>query len=131
MNGANKEPWRMTQEEYKQFSIENDIELQMLIEDGFDVYVGKEHADIIDKAIKGGKPVPANVKAQYPQLVPSTISKPDESWKMTKQQAIGKATTQEAIDYKAGVHERSVKRAISEGKPVPANVLRDYHITSS
>ena len=121
-----KEPWQMTKQEYKQHLIETDIETQRFIEEGFEVDVGKEHADIVSKAIKEGKPVPDNVKAQYPQLVPSVIAKPAQSWKMTKQEFIGKATTKEAIDFKAGVHERAVKKALSEGKPVPAEVLADY-----
>jgi len=121
-----KQPWQMTKGEYTQYRISLDPKMQDAIEEGFKVDFNKEYADEVIKALKEGKPVPADIRAQYSQYAPSGITKPSESWRMTKGKFIGKATTQSAINYKAGVHERAVKQALSEGKPVPPEVLEDY-----
>ena len=83
------------------------------------------HRDQVVLAMAQGKPVSPEVLKDYPDL----IAKKKEPWEMTQEEywragAGGKAYEGRGTsDYN---HKEAVYKAIIEGKPVSANVLKDY-----
>ena len=60
---AKKEPWEMTQEEYK-------MDLRLYIENLYDKrQLPEMHKNEIKRAINKGKRIPPEVLAEYPELV--------------------------------------------------------------
>lgn len=123
---AAKEPWEMTQEEYRNFSIAKDVRLQAELLEGAEIDITAKHGQLVKEAIDRGEKVPDKVLAQYPSLEPAGVFEEDVRWKMTQEEFIGSATTPEARRTKAIMHRIAVKQALTEGKPVPRAVLEEY-----
>jgi len=120
-------------------------------------YGYEAHKTVIAKALKEGKPVPAEVLKDYPELgkkpkpeaKPSTESR--EPWKMTKSEFVKQATVSDKdvgtnkvyVTWDNGsrgdiaegvsqteapkeVHRMAIAYAVSKGKTVPSEVLKDY-----
>jgi hypothetical protein len=112
------------------------------------------HKDMVKLAIVERKPVPPLVLKEYPDLVKKEVQLQKEPWQMTQHEYLHATAILidgeivELIDNKttpsgkkvkafelsgdvwysqeAGDHRYLVKKALTEGKPVPAKVLKDY-----
>lgn len=93
----------------------------------------KEPKVHIQKALSENKPVPASVLADYPELSKPPVKEP---WEMTKDEWRNKKSLVLAEGLLAGdngtasdamgFHVDLIRKALSEGKPVPKEVLADY-----
>lgn len=125
-----KQPWEMTSEEYANNQIQSDVRLQAMQLEGYDITAKtfvKEHTDLIRAALKKGENVPDVVLADYPSLQKSVAQKSPgrEKWQITKKEWMGKSTG-EGRRTMALFHDIAVKKAVEQGKPVPAEVLAEY-----
>jgi hypothetical protein len=145
-----KQPWEMTRAVF-------DLERTRMVENGIKLpseAAGVDyHKGLVEKALQEGKPVPAEVLKDYPDLQSAPAeAKAKQPWEMTREEVyknISKSkTASDAIDFNGErvkipgmnigkdaftvkeiadeFHKRSVKQALSEGRPVPAEVLKDY-----
>lgn len=99
-----------------------------------------DHYGFVSRAIQEGKPVPASVLVDYPDLAAETGAKEMQAWEMTKAEWAEKTRKKlapsnaefksqgftEEIEPNMDRHYWSVKNAIDNDKPVPAEVLADY-----
>ncbi len=110
-----------------------------------------EHREVVEQALKDGKPVPPEVLAEYPDLksteppAPVEAPRPTEAqrepWQMTESEYASDAQRR-YIQKRGGQvpanaadnvgmaaskqHERLVREALEQGKPVPPEVLKEY-----
>jgi len=119
-----KEPWQMTRAEaeanYAKFFVGKDI---------------IDHKIRVARALREGKPVPPEVLAEYPDLAKqfpkAQAGMPEitkEPWQMTGKQWVGTKFDEYPFVKEGSLirHKKLVKQALSEGKPVPPEVLAEY-----
>ena len=131
-----KEPFEITRDEYIQSKIKGlkGYELNEAV-----TKAGEEHKKAVEQAINDGK---ITEHSDYPDLQ----AKKKEPWEMTSEEwfnykydqlpkkvkkAIqnnerGYVTIPEIREQTDGEHKRNIEKALSEGKPVPESVLKDY-----
>lgn len=117
IRGTAKYPIRTMEEKRKR---------EEFVSKNYDEETGKKyHRGTVESALKRGIKVPDEVLKDYPDL----IAKKKEPWEMTQEEywrsgAGGKAYEGRGTsDYN---HKQAVYKAISDGKPVSPNVLKDY-----
>jgi len=118
-----KEPWKMTKDEYAKNAADAWEKFETPLYKKAD-YVGMaktSHFDAVAKAKEQGKPVPAEVLKDYPELGKKEEKPKKPVWEMTKKEAMGDPHYVSAI-----IHRYEVQRAITQGKKVSQKVLRDY-----
>lgn len=150
-----KEPWEMTKKEYTASIVEEakrrgeakttpeGKQLSRSSRASAGSFIGQvigekgRHQDHVRRAMDEGKPVPADVLADYPVKAGSGNLK--NPWEMTRQEyaASGRVTDRagtkvrieddfmgmKALDW---FRRSDIKQALSDGKPVPPEVLADY-----
>lgn len=111
-----------------------------------------KHRDAVKKALAAGKPVPANVLAEYPDLAKEKVApttageRPDprrspdagaggqqeqdsdapELWQLTRAQVREMEIEGQTEEESLAMHRAAVREAIAAGKAVPAEVLANY-----
>lgn len=121
-----KQAWEMTKAEYLDHAIESDVRLQAAELEGDEIDVTAEHSKLVAEAVRRGENVPDRVLDEYPGLKKGSAGPESQHWRMTRDEFIGAATTDEARRTKGIIHETNVAQSVAEGKPVPRAVLEDY-----
>lgn len=116
------EPWQMTKKEF----IAQHPEFP---------HPEVQHRGQVFQALRLGKEVPPEVMADYPDMPrpPEAVPEVKEYWQKTQREIVSehrklykKTPTLGEQSAMFRTHYEMVKRALEEGKEVPAKVLRDY-----
>jgi len=123
-----REPWQMTREEFIKQDLKRYREdakaIGFTLNEKFQEKLsGEQHEKIVRKALSTGKIVPSGVLKEYPDLarpVGGEQAGMKEPWQMTQREWIDGHIKSPAM------HKEHVRIALSKGKLVSAEVLKEY-----
>lgn len=124
-----KQPWEMSQSDYVEQEWRKYQSDRGYSERQAKLAAKKRHKIEVVAAVEEGKTVPTEVSSQYPEAKPLWQKRRSDVVPRLREEFSGDAERNlRVISEVEARHKAAIEQALREGKPVPAEVLADYHL---